>query len=182
MRFVPNIEGNISLIGPMGAGKTTVGKHLSSMLQRPFFDSDREIESRTGVTIATIFDVEGEDGFRKRECAIIDELTHKENIVLATGGGVVLQALNRDRLKQRCHVIYLKTSLEQLVKRTSKNKNRPLLQGGNPREKLRQIMEERREFYESTADIQIETGRGSVRSVCMEILRRLPKAAGSIEA
>jgi shikimate kinase len=161
--------GNIFLIGPMGVGKTTVGRQLAFYLKREFKDSDHEIEARTGVDIPLIFSVEGEAGFRKRECAIIDTLSQSNQLVLATGGGAVLNADNRVHLQNRGHVVYLYASVEQLIKRTRNSKNRPLLQTENPAKKLAEIMSERKHLYESIADLSIETGKWTVRNVVNHI-------------
>jgi shikimate kinase len=165
--------GNIFLVGPMGVGKTTIGRQLADVLMREFKDSDREIEDRTGATIPLIFELEGEAGFRKREGEMINELTHLQNIILATGGGVVLNQENRNWLRERGTVVYLQASADQLLKRTSRSKNRPLLQTDNPRAKIEQLLNERTPLYESVADLTVETGRRSVKSVLKEILKRL---------
>ncbi|MEY3220685.1 MAG: hypothetical protein RIT27_2042 [Pseudomonadota bacterium] len=164
---------NLFLVGPMGVGKTTIGRQLAHVLMREFKDSDREIEERTGATIPLIFELEGEAGFRKRESDIINELTNLPQVVLATGGGVILNVENRRHLRERGTVIYLQASLDQLVKRTSRSKNRPLLQMGNPRAKIEQLLNERTPLYESVADLTVETGRRSVKSVLKEILKHL---------
>lgn len=164
---------NVFLIGPMGVGKTTIGRQLAMHLGREFKDSDREIEERTGATIPLIFEVEGEAGFRRREEAMIDELTQLDEVVLATGGGVVLNPHNRQHLRERGTVVYLYASVEQLLKRTRKSKNRPLLQTDDPKARLTQIMEERRPLYEELADIQIETGRYTIKQVLKELLQQL---------
>ncbi len=129
---------NIFLIGLMGTGKTTVGRQLSRKLKMDFYDSDRVIEQRTGADIPLIFEKEGEEGFRKREAEVIDELTQKENIILATGGGSILLAENRAHLINRGMVFYLKSNLKTLIERTSKDKNRPLLQAEEPVETILQ--------------------------------------------
>ncbi|HIP52509.1 MAG TPA: shikimate kinase, partial [Chromatiales bacterium] len=134
---------NIFLIGPMGAGKTTIGRQLASAIGMAFKDSDQEIQQRTGVDIPTIFEFEGEAGFRKRERAVIDELTQAEGVVLATGGGVVLDEENRRNLASRGIVIYLYCSPEQQYQRTVRDKNRPLLQTENPLARLKELMAER---------------------------------------
>jgi len=164
---------NLFLVGPMGVGKTTIGRQLANALMREFKDSDREIEERTGAAVPLIFELEGEAGFRKREAEIINELTNLQQIVLATGGGVVLNVDNRRLLRERGTVIYLQASADQLVKRTSRSKNRPLLQTENPRAKIEQLLSERSPLYESVADLTVETGRRSVKSVLKEILKRL---------
>lgn len=164
---------NIFLVGPMGAGKTTIGKQLAATKNLDFYDSDHEIESRTGVTIPHIFDVEGEEGFRRREEEMIDELTQLQNIVLATGGGAVIRDINRKHLKNRGTVIYLHADIEQLLERTSRDKNRPLLQTGNPREKLEELMATREPLYREVADIIIKTDQQAVNSVINDILQKL---------
>ena len=166
---------NIFLIGLMGAGKTTIGRQIASELSLEFFDSDHEIEDRTGVTITHIFDIEGEDGFRKRETAMLDELTNKKGIVLATGGGAILKPENRQFLMSRGTTIYLYANIETLFERTSKDRNRPLLQIDNPRAKLEELFEIRDPLYRETADIIIDTGKDSVRLAIKEILEKLQK-------
>jgi len=126
----------IVLVGPMGSGKSTIGRQLANALKKEFRDSDHEIVARTGASIPLIFEIEGEEGFRKREAAMIDELTQLDGIVLATGGGAVLREENRKHLTQRGVVLYLYASVEQLFERTSRDHNRPLLQTENPRQKL----------------------------------------------
>jgi shikimate kinase len=165
---------NIFLIGLMGTGKTTVGRQLSRKLKMEFYDSDRVIEERTGVDIPLIFEKEGEDGFRARETAILDELTQKNNIVLATGGGAILNAENRNHLVNRGTVFYLKSNLKTLVERTSKDKNRPLLQTAEPVETtLKRLLEQRGPLYEETADYVIETANNSIHSVIQAIIKHL---------
>jgi len=164
---------NIFLIGLMGAGKTTIGRQLASELSLKFFDSDHEIEKRTGVTITHIFDIEGEAGFRKRETAMLDELTEKKGIVLATGGGAILKPENRQFLMSRGTTIYLYANIDTLLERTSKDRNRPLLQTENPQAKLEELLEIRDPLYRETADIIIDTGKDSVRWALKEILEKL---------
>ena len=164
---------NIFLIGLMGAGKTTIGRQIASELSLDFYDSDHEIEERTGVTITHIFDIEGESGFRKRETTVLDELTQKKGIVLATGGGAILKSENRQFLMSRGTTIYLYASIETLVERTSKDRNRPLLQIGNPQTKLEELFEVRDPLYRETADVIIDTGKDSVRLSLKEILEKL---------
>ncbi len=164
---------NIFLIGPMGAGKTTMGRQLSKRLHLEFIDSDRVIEEKTGADIPLIFELEGEAGFRKREQEVIDELTQKNGIILATGGGAVLAPENRQHLKERGTVIYLHSDIKYLIERTSHDKNRPLLQTADPAAKLRELMEIREPLYRETADITINTGEKSIRSVINVILEQL---------
>jgi shikimate kinase len=158
----------------MGTGKTTVGRQLSRKLKMEFYDSDRVIEERTGADIPLIFEKEGEEGFRARETAIIDELTQKNNIVLATGGGAILNAENRNHLVNRGTVFYLKSNLQTLVERTSKDKNRPLLQTAEPvATTLKRLLEQRGPIYEETADYIIETANNSIHSVIQAIIKHL---------
>jgi shikimate kinase len=168
-------KGSVFLIGPMGAGKSTIGRQLAKVLRYPFFDSDKEIESRTGVTISWIFEKEGEQGFRSRETKMIDELTQKQNIVLATGGGAILSEQNRRFLSSRGRVIYLSASQQQLIKRTAKDKKRPLLQTDNPQEKIKALLEERDPLYQEIADIIIRTGEQSVQRTVNNVIKQLEK-------
>ncbi len=167
------MKGNVFLVGPMGAGKTTIGKQLANALGLTFKDSDHEIVERTGASIPWIFDVEGEEGFRRREREMIDELSAREGLVLATGGGAVLAEENRRHLKERGTVVYLQASIEQLLKRTARDKNRPLLQTEDPRAKLEALMAEREPLYRETADIIINTEQRSLKGVIKEITRQL---------
>ena len=168
-----NKPGSLFLTGPMGAGKSTIGRQLAKQLGMPFYDSDHEIESRTGVDIPLIFELEGEAGFRKREVAIIDELTGLPDIVLATGGGAILDPQNREHLKSRGRVIYLHATVDQQLRRTRKDRNRPLLQTGNPRAKLEELLEIRDPLYRETAGLIIETDGMRVRDVVKKIMQRL---------
>lgn len=162
---------NLYLVGPMGAGKTTVGRHLADLLGREFLDSDHEIERKTGATIPWIFEKEGEHGFRSRESTVIDELTKKQNLVLATGGGAVTQVLNRNYLKNRGIVIYLYTPVELQLQRTYRDKNRPLLQVENPEQKLRELLNIRDPLYRDVAHYIIETNQGAARDLAQRILQ-----------
>lgn len=168
-----NKPGSLFLTGPMGAGKSTIGRQLAKQLGMPFYDSDHEIESRTGVDIPLIFELEGEAGFRKREVAIIDELTGLPDIVLATGGGAILDPQNREHLKSRGRVIYLHATVDQQLRRTRKDRNRPLLQTGNPRAKLEELLEIRDPLYRETAGLIVETDGMRVRDVVKKIMQRL---------
>ena len=168
-----NKPGSLFLTGPMGAGKSTIGRQLAKQLDMPFYDSDHEIESRTGVDIPLIFELEGEAGFRKREAAIIDELTNLPDIVLATGGGAILDPENREHLKSRGRVIYLHATVNQQLRRTRKDRNRPLLQTENPRAKLEELLEVRDPLYRETAGLIVETDGMRVRDVVKKIMRRL---------
>ena len=165
---------NIFLIGLMGTGKTTVGRQLSRKLKMDFYDSDRVIEERTGADIPLIFEKEGEAGFRKRESNIIDELTQKKNIILATGGGAILKSENRNHLISRGKVFYLKSNLDTLIQRTSKDKNRPLLHADEPVEiTLQNLLNERGPLYEEAADFTIETANNSIHKVIQAIIKHL---------
>lgn len=164
---------NIFIVGPMGAGKSTVGRQLSEALSYTFKDSDQEIQRRTGVDIPTIFEFEGEAGFRNRERQMIEELVTEERIVLATGGGAILNAENRQNLSSRGVVIYLHCSPEQQYARTARDRNRPLLETEDPLAKLRDIMEEREPLYRQVADMVVSTEKRGTSSVVKEICRRL---------
>ncbi len=161
---------NYFLVGPMGAGKTAVGRHLSRLLHRDFYDSDEELESRTGVDIPFIFEKEGENGFRQREQKIIKELSEQKNIVLATGGGAILNEQNRIFLGSRGTVIYLYASVDKQVERTKKGKERPLLTNKDSRKVLEELMEVRNPLYKSIADITINTDGRKIKSVAQEII------------
>lgn len=164
---------SIFLVGPMGAGKSTVGRLIADKLHYQFVDSDHEIEQRTGATIPMIFDIEGEAGFREREESIIDELTQRTEVVLATGGGVVEREKNRQHLRTRGFVVYLKSPVEALIQRTKHDRNRPLLQTENPGKVLAELMEKREPWYLEMADLVIETQQVSVHRVVKKILERL---------
>jgi shikimate kinase len=157
----------------MGAGKSTIGRQLSRQLRMNFYDSDREIENRTGVDIPLIFELEGEQGFRKRERLVIDELTSLPNIVLATGGGAILDADNRKYLAERGVVIYLHASVNQQLARTKHDRNRPLLQTDNPRQRLDDLMQMRDPLYREIADLVIDTDGKRVMAVVNQIIRKL---------
>lgn len=149
---------NIVLVGPMGSGKTTVGRRLADELGCDFFDSDYEIIDKTGVSIEHIFDIEGEKGFRDRESQMLSELSQKSGAVIATGGGIVLRPENRSLLQQSGIVVYLASSIEQLLKRTSKSKNRPILEKSLDREKtIRDILSAREAYYREVSVLEIDT-------------------------
>lgn len=167
------MTGNIFLVGLMGAGKTTVGKLIARHLNRPFIDSDHEIEKRTGVNIPLIFELEGEAGFRTREAAVIEELTRQKNIVLATGGGAILSQQNRDNLRHNGTVIYLRAKVEDLWQRTRHDKNRPLLQIADPQAKLRELFAQRDPLYCEIADIIVDSGAQSAHALVHQIEERL---------
>jgi len=170
---------NVFLIGPMGSGKSAVGKYLARLLHVPFYDSDAEIERRTGVDIPYIFEREGEAGFRQRERETLEALTVLDRMVLATGGGAVLLPENRACLAQRGFVVYLKTSVAQQAHRVKHARNRPLLNNVDPALKLEQLMRERAPLYGEIADVTIATDGRRVRSVSEEILRALRWASTS---
>ena len=165
--------GNLFLVGPMGAGKSTVGRHLAELLHKEFLDSDHEVERRTGVAIPLIFEIEGEAGFRRRESDVIAELTERDNIVLATGGGAVLAETNRERLRSRGTVVYLQAPLDTLLSRMHRDKSRPLLQQGDRRAKLEEILRVREPLYRSLAHVVIATDHRAPALVAQEIANRL---------
>ncbi|WP_271197765.1 shikimate kinase AroK [Pseudomonas turukhanskensis] len=164
---------NLILVGPMGAGKSTIGRLLAKELRLSFKDSDKEIEQRTGANIPWIFDVEGEAGFREREQAVIGELCELDGVVLATGGGAVLRPENRSALRAGGRVVYLHTSVDQQLDRTSRDRNRPLLRTANPGKVLADLMRIRDPLYREIADVIIETDERPPRMVVQEILERL---------
>ncbi len=166
--------GNIFLIGPMGSGKTAVGRQLSRLLAMQFYDSDAEIERITGVDIPYIFEKEGEAGFRERECEVIDALTQLNGIILATGGGAILSARNRESLRSRGSVVYLRTTVAQQLDRTKHGRHRPLLlHTPDPEQRLRDLLAIREPLYESIATLIVNTDHRKVPTVAAEILRGL---------
>jgi shikimate kinase len=167
---------NLFLVGMMGAGKTTVGRQLANRLGKVFHDTDREIETRTGVRVAVIFDVEGEGGFRRREAEVVDQITALDNIVLATGGGVVLDPRNRENLQARGFVIYLHAEPKALWQRTRNDKSRPLLQGADPLQRLETLYKVRDPLYRGIADLVIDTGRQSVNTLLAQVLEKFGEA------
>ena len=169
------IPENIFLIGPMGVGKSTIGRQLAKLLSKEFMDTDYEIEKRTGVDIPTIFDIEGEEGFRKREAAVVEEMTSGSNLVLATGGGVILREDNRRALR-RGFVVYLSASLDTLIERTRRDKSRPLLQNTDRQKKIEELMAERDPIYRQESDIIVETDGRSAKAVAKEIVDQLKAA------
>ena len=164
---------NIFLIGPMGSGKSAVGRQLARMLHLTFVDSDDEIESRTGVDIPFIFEKEGEDGFRAREVRVIDDLSNMDAVILATGGGAVIDQESRSRLGARGFVVYLYTTVEQQLQRTERGRDRPLLEAGDRSEILEALMVVRDPMYREIADLVVETDGRKVKAVANEILERL---------
>ncbi|AMP02933.1 3-dehydroquinate synthase [Collimonas pratensis] len=173
--------GNIFLVGLMGAGKTTVGRALARKLNKLFIDSDHEIEARTGVSIPLIFEIEGEESFRQRETEVIRDLSARSGIVLATGGGAIMRAENREYLKTRGTVIYLRASIHNILQRTSRDKNRPLLQTADPRRRLEELSRQREPYYREVADIVIDTGRPNVQFLVHSILSQLDVQADDLE-
>ncbi len=170
MMKIPN---NLYLVGPMGAGKSTVGRHLARGLEKEFVDCDKELEARTGVNIPLIFELEGEAGFRKREKTVLHEQTERDGIVLATGGGAVIDPDNRQRLRSRGFVVYLHAPLEVLVQRTAKDRNRPLLQTEDPQAFLAELMEVRDPLYREVADLVIMTNHRTARHAVRQIMKEL---------
>ena len=166
----------ILIIGPMGAGKTTIGRLLAKQMQREFVDSDSFIEEQTGAEISWIFAKEGESGFRERESRAIDILSQRQGIVLATGGGVVMRECNREWLHNRGIVIYLRASVETQLRRTIKDKSRPLLQQPNPRQILKDLFQIRDPLYQQIADITIATGHTYPRQMLHQIVSELQQA------
>jgi shikimate kinase len=171
--------GNIFLVGPMGSGKTAVGRRLAERLGLEFLDSDAEIEARTGVDIPYIFEREGEAGFRAREREVLDALTGREGVLVATGGGAVLDPGTRERLRTRGCVVYLRTSVRQQLARTRRGDGRPLLRNPDPRGTLERLMLQRAPLYEATADLTVDTDGCRVDTVVEEIAARLAAARGT---
>jgi len=164
---------NIYIVGPMGAGKSTIGRQIAQQLHLEFFDSDSEIERRTGAEIAWVFDVEGEDGFRKREASVIGDLTEMQGVVLATGGGSIISKEVRNKLSARGFVVYLETTIDKQLARTQRDKRRPLLQTDKPREVLENLAGFRNPLYEEIADLTVRTDDQSAKLVAKEIIDKL---------
>ena len=173
---------NFFLVGLMGSGKTTIGRALAKRLGLRFVDADHEIEARTGATIPLIFEIEGEASFRQREADVIGDLTAQRGIVLATGGGAVLNEQSRRHLRERGTVIYLRASVASLVQRTSHDRNRPLLQTADPKAKIESLARERGPLYEEVAHIVIETGRPNVQAIVQNILSQIASLAPAPQA
>lgn len=167
------LSGNVVLVGMMGAGKSTMGRILAKHTHKSFIDSDLEIQNRTGVTIPHIFDVEGEVGFRQREAAVIEDILKGGNIVLATGGGAVLQETSRRLLQSNGIIVYLEANINELWQRTRHDKNRPLLQTDNPQARLAELFEQRDPIYHEVADIVIHTGKQSVHSLMLQLVDKI---------
>lgn len=165
---------NIFLVGPMGAGKSTIGRQLARQLHLEFFDSDAEIERRTGADIAWVFELEGEEGFRAREEKVIEELTENSGIVLATGGGSILSKESRNRLSARGIVVYLQTPIEKQLARTQRDKRRPLIaEADDPRAVLEELAEQRNPLYEEIADVVVRTDEQSAKFVVDRIIEQV---------
>ncbi len=165
---------NIILVGPMGSGKSTIGSLIAKRLHRDFMDSDHYIEERTGVDIARIFDVEGEQGFRDRESKALIDLLSQSDRVIATGGGSVLRQENQRLLKQKGYIVFLDTTVNQQMQRLRRDKKRPLLQTENPRERLEVLLAERRPIYLDLADLTIKTDKRVARRLASDIINQLP--------
>ncbi len=173
--IMQNPTNNFFLVGLMGSGKTTIGRSLAKRLHLRFVDADQEIEARTGASIPLIFEIEGEASFRQREADVIRDLTAQQGIVLATGGGAVLNETSRQLLRERGTVIYLRASVASIVQRTSHDKNRPLLQTADPKARIEELFRQRAPLYEEVAHITVETGRPNVHSVVQNILSHLDR-------
>jgi shikimate kinase len=166
-------KNNVYLVGLMGAGKTTVGRSLAKRLALDFIDSDREIEARTGVSIPTIFEIEGEEGFRKREAAVIEDLARRSGQVVATGGGVVLRPDNRQHLSASGFVVYLNVPPQILWERTRNDRNRPLLRVADPLSRLGELFVQRDPFYREVADLVVDGGRGSATGILQVLVKEV---------
>lgn len=162
-------ERNIFLIGPMGSGKTSIGQRLADMFELEFLDCDHELEDRTGASVSLIFDVEGEEGFRERETRMLEELSAREGVLIATGGGVILRERNRELLRERGLVVYLNTPVSWQLRRLRRDKSRPLLQTPDRKEKLMRLAEERNPLYAELADIEFPARNRSLDSVANEL-------------
>ncbi len=173
------IPQNIYLVGPMGAGKSTIGRQLAELTGKQFRDADHEIENRTGASIPLIFEIEGEEGFRKRENTMLAELTGETDMVLATGGGAVLAEENRRMLSNNGFVVYLHADIEILYERTRRDRNRPLLNEGDRRQKLEEIMATRDPLYRDVADLVIETDKRPAKMVAKNIVEKIQTATNA---
>ena len=162
---------NIILVGPMGAGKTTVGKHIARLLGKSFYDVDQELEKRCGVSVNLIFDIEKEQGFRVRETQMLQDLMHERNAVIATGGGIVVTEENRKILQETDHlVVYLKTEVKHQLQRLKRDKQRPLLQGGGRRDRLLKMARQRNPLYESVAQLSFTSGRTNPHKMATKVV------------
>jgi shikimate kinase len=172
---------SIVLVGMMGAGKSTIGRLLAEAIGFEFIDADRELEARSGVSIPTIFEIEGEDGFRRRETVLLDELSQRPRIVLATGGGAVLDEQTRQRLRERALVIYLRATADEVHRRTRRDKSRPLLQADNPRERIEQLLAEREPLYAQTAHLSFQSAAANPKRL-VERLATHPEVRALVDA
>jgi len=163
----------IFLVGMMGAGKTTIGRHLARLLNREFVDLDHELEARCGVRVSLIFDIEGEQGFRKRETAALDECSQRRGIVLATGGGAILAPANQRYLKERGVVVYLRATAEELFRRVARDRSRPLLQTPDPQARIGELLAQREPIYNSLADLTLETGSAPAAQIVRVLVSML---------
>ena len=161
------------LVGMMGAGKTTIGRHVARILDRQFIDLDHELEARCGVRVSLIFDIEGEEGFRKREADMLEECSRRPDIVLATGGGAVLSPRNRQILKERGQVVYLRASAEELYRRVARDRSRPLLQTADPKARLFELLQQREPLYEEVASLIFDTGNSPLQHVVRNLISQL---------
>ena len=166
-------EQSVFIVGMMGSGKSTVGRRLADLMGLAFVDADQVIEEKAGADIGWIFDVEGEDGFRQREEQVLDALSRRQGIVLATGGGAVLRDANRQRLHERGVVVYLRGTVDLIVSRTRHDRRRPLLQGVDARQRLGDLLEQRTPLYEDVAHVIVDTDEGSAQSVAKRVLAAL---------
>lgn len=164
----------IFLVGMMGVGKTTIGRQLAAALGRDFVDLDQAIEARCGVRVATIFDIEGEAGFRRRETAALDEYTRRPGLVLATGGGAVMAEANRRMLSERGCVVYLRAGVDELYRRVARDRSRPMLRADDPRQRIVDLLAQREPLYESVADVTLDTGDQPIVQVLRNLLALLP--------
>ncbi|MFL6624042.1 MAG: shikimate kinase AroK [Sulfurifustaceae bacterium] len=174
--------GRVFLIGPMGAGKSTIGRYLAELLGREFIDSDHEIERRTGASVPLIFEIEGEEGFRRREAVVIEELTARDGIVLATGGGAVLNERNRELLKSRGTVVYLQAPIDTLVARTHRDRHRPLLHDGERRSTFEEIMRVREPLYRATAHVVVTTDHRAPPVIAQEVAVKIRALSNNEDA
>lgn len=175
-------SGNIFLVGMMGAGKTTIGRALARRLDLDFADTDRELVARTGVPVATVFEIEGEDGFRKRETAVLAQLAQRSRLVVATGGGAVLSEENRRVMRAHGTVVYLRARIESLWDRTRRDTSRPLLATADPRGTLAALLEQREPLYTEVAHVIVDTGPQSATQLVTRLvaaLRRFESQAGT---
>lgn len=171
---------NIFLIGPMGSGKTTIGKQLAALLKLEFYDCDHELENLTGASVGLIFDLEGEAGFRLRESRLLNQLTAKKGVLISTGGGVICQQENRKLLRSRGFVVYLKTSIEKQLKRLRQDKSRPLLQAQDREQRLLELSRQRNPLYEATADLVFSTGNQSVHGTARALYSAILEQANPL--